>query len=94
MNHHTDKNLLGILRKPAIALLALLLALPLVAGPNEEKILLVSVNDMHASFDRLPKLKHLVDSLKNLCPNVLVLSAGITARAIRSTTNTLSLPCP
>ncbi len=76
MTHYTSKYFLGLLRKPAVALLALLLALPLVAGPNEGKILLVSVNDMHATFDRLPKLKHLVDSLKNSCPNVLVLSAG------------------
>ena len=76
MTRYTSKYFLGLLRKPAVALLALLLTLPLVAGPNEGKILLVSVNDMHATFDRLPKLKHLVDSLKNSCPNVLVLSAG------------------
>ncbi len=57
-------------------LLSLLFSGLLLAHPNDDKILILSVNDMHASFDKLPRLKHLADSLRCLYPNMLVLSAG------------------
>jgi 5'-nucleotidase len=57
-------------------LLSLLFSGLLLAHPNDDKILILSVNDMHASFEKLPRLKHLADSLRCLYPNMLVLSAG------------------
>lgn len=57
-------------------ILSLLFSCLLMAHPNDDKILVLSVNDMHASFEKLPRLKHLADSLRCLYPNVLVLSAG------------------
>lgn len=57
-------------------LFSLLFSGLLLAHPNDDKILILSVNDMHASFEKLPRLKHLADSLRCLYPNMLVLSAG------------------
>ena len=57
-------------------LFSFLLSCLLMAHPNDNKILILSVNDMHASFEKLPRLKHLADSLRCLYPNMLVLSAG------------------
>lgn len=57
-------------------LLSLLFSGLLLAHPNDDKILILSVNDMHASFEKLPRLKHLADSLRCLYPNMLVFSAG------------------
>ncbi|MBR5696489.1 MAG: bifunctional metallophosphatase/5'-nucleotidase [Paludibacteraceae bacterium] len=57
-------------------LFSFLLSCLLMAHSNDNKILILSVNDMHASFEKLPRLKHLADSLRCLYPNMLVLSAG------------------
>ena len=45
-----------------------------IAGEVEVNIL--SVNDMHASIDMLPKFAALVDSLRGVYPDLLVFSAG------------------
>lgn len=46
----------------------------LVAG--EAEIVILSVNDMHASIDMFPKFAALVDSLKAIYPDMLLFSAG------------------
>lgn len=42
----------------------------------EEQLAILSVNDMHATIERTPKLKFIADSLRGIYPNLLVLSAG------------------
>ncbi|MDD4141729.1 MAG: bifunctional UDP-sugar hydrolase/5'-nucleotidase [Bacteroidales bacterium] len=37
---------------------------------------ILSVNDMHAAIERFPQLAYIVDSLRNVYPDLLVLSAG------------------
>lgn len=39
-------------------------------------ITLVSVNDMHAAIDQFPRFAYMVDSLRGLYPDLLLLSAG------------------
>lgn len=43
---------------------------------QEKEIAILSVNDMHSSIDRMPQLATLVDSLRGIYPELLVVSAG------------------
>ena len=43
---------------------------------DETEIVILSVNDMHASIDQFPKFATMVDSLKAVYPDMLVFSAG------------------
>ena len=45
-------------------------------GPKEQKIYIVSTNDMHANIDNFPQLAALIDSLREVHPNLLVFGAG------------------
>ena len=42
----------------------------------EAEIVILSVNDMHASIDQFPKFATMVDSLRAVYPNLLLFSAG------------------
>ena len=42
----------------------------------EKEIVILSVNDMHSSIDMFPKFAALVDSLRNVYPDMLLVSAG------------------
>ena len=44
--------------------------------PKEQKIYIVSTNDMHANIDNFPKLAALIDSLRTVHPDLLLFSAG------------------
>lgn len=54
----------------------LVLNLLCVTLSAEERIAILSVNDMHAAMEKMPRLKFIADSLRNIYPNLLVLSAG------------------
>ncbi|MFI3259463.1 MAG: bifunctional UDP-sugar hydrolase/5'-nucleotidase [Rikenellaceae bacterium] len=43
---------------------------------SREEIVIVSTNDIHAAFEQIPRLVTLVDSLRGVHENVLVLDAG------------------
>ena len=45
-------------------------------GPKEQKIYIVSTNDMHANIDNFPQMAALIDSLRTAHPGLLVLGAG------------------
>lgn len=45
-------------------------------GPKEQKIYIVSTNDMHANIDNFPQMAALIDSLRTVHPGLLVFSAG------------------
>ena len=46
-------------------------------NPNLQKeIVILSVNDMHAKIENMPKFAFVVDSLRNLYPQMLLVSAG------------------
>lgn len=45
-------------------------------GPKEEKIYIVTTNDMHANIDNFPQLAALIDSLRTEHPDLLLFSAG------------------
>ena len=44
--------------------------------PKEQKIYIVSTNDMHANIDNFPQLAALMDSLRTVHPDLLLFSAG------------------
>ena len=44
--------------------------------PKEQKVYIVSTNDMHANIDNFPKLAALMDSLRSVHPDLLLFSAG------------------
>ena len=46
------------------------------ATQDETVIAILSVNDMHASIDQFPKFATMVDSLRGVCPDMLLFSAG------------------
>jgi len=43
---------------------------------NEKQAILFAVNDMHAEIDNFPKLAYIIDSLKAIYPDMLLLAAG------------------
>ena len=47
-----------------------------ITPPAERQAVIFSVNDMHAAVDNFPKLAWIVDSLKVLYPDMLLLAAG------------------
>ena len=59
-------------------MLATLVALLFLAAcqPKEQKIYIVSTNDMHANIDNFPKMAAVLDSLRAVHPNLLLFSAG------------------
>ena len=44
--------------------------------PKEQKLYIVSINDMHANIDNFPKMAALVDSLRSVHPDLLLFGAG------------------
>ena len=44
--------------------------------PKEQKIYIVSTNDMHANIDNFPQMAALIDSLRTAHPDLLVFGAG------------------
>lgn len=46
------------------------------ASAGEGEIVILSVNDMHASIDQFPKFATMVDSLRTIYPDLLLFSAG------------------
>ena len=44
--------------------------------PKEQKLYIVSTNDMHANIDNFPKMAALIDSLRSIHPDLLLFSAG------------------
>ena len=45
-------------------------------GPKEQKIYVVTTNDMHANIDNFPQMAALIDSLRGAHPDLLLFSAG------------------
>jgi 2',3'-cyclic-nucleotide 2'-phosphodiesterase (5'-nucleotidase family) len=62
--------------KLPLILLALSFALTANAVNDTTKLIVLSVNDMHAKIDNFPKFKSLVDSIRSVHKHVLLLSAG------------------
>ena len=74
-------------RSSSLKLIAILLAIGLLpacsslkhagtAMPPERQAVIFAVNDMHAAIDNFPKLAYLVDSLKTIYPDMLLVAAG------------------
>lgn len=61
--------------KLAIAAFAVMILLA-SCQPKEQKIYVVSINDMHANIDNFPKMAALIDSLRIIHPDLLLFSAG------------------
>ncbi len=49
---------------------------PAAPLPRNDKQCIFAVNDMHAAIDNFPKLAFIVDSLKAICPDMLLVAAG------------------
>lgn len=61
--------------KLALAVLVTTLFLS-ACEPKEQKLYIVSTNDMHANIDNFPKMAALIDSLRSFHPDLLLFSAG------------------
>ena len=62
--------------KRKITLLSLALFVSLVARTQTKEITILAVNDMHASIDRFPQFVALVDSMRTVYPDLILVSAG------------------
>ncbi|MHC1730807.1 MAG: bifunctional UDP-sugar hydrolase/5'-nucleotidase [Bacteroidales bacterium] len=47
-----------------------------VSAPAERQAVIFAVNDMHAAIDNFPKLAYIVDSLRAVYPDMLLVAAG------------------
>ena len=65
-----------IIRLTMVACAAMLLLSSCKTKPKEQKVYIVSTNDMHANIDNFPKLGGLIDSLRTAHPDLLLFSAG------------------
>lgn len=59
-----------------ILIVVLLIGFLFSCKPGEKQAILFAVNDMHAEIDNFPKLAYIVDSLRAIYPDMLLLSAG------------------
>ena len=50
--------------------------LPGITGSSQRQAVIFAVNDMHAAIDNFPKLAWIVDSLRTLYPDLLLIAAG------------------
>ena len=57
-------------------ILFVFLMLASVAMADKKQVAIISVNDMHANVQKMPVLADIVDSIRAIYPNLLVLSAG------------------
>jgi len=66
------------MKKATRILLATLIASFFLASccPKEQKIYIVSTNDMHANIDNFPQMAALIDSLRTAHPDLILMSAG------------------
>ena len=66
------------MKKPFRFLLLTLVAVSFLTAcaPKEEKLYVVSINDMHANIDNFPQLAALIDSLRMVHPDLLLFGAG------------------
>lgn len=65
-----------ILNLFVLAIVLLSLSVSCKHQPKEQKVYVVSVNDMHASIDNFPKAIGVIDSLRAVYPDLLLLGAG------------------
>lgn len=65
-----------ILNLFVLAIVLLSLSVSCKHQPKEQKVYVVSVNDMHASIDNFPKAIAVIDSLRAVYPDLLLLGAG------------------
>ena len=66
----------NIFRLTFATLVAILFLVACQPKPKEQKIYIVSTNDMHANIDNFPQLAALLDSLRTAHPDLLLFSAG------------------
>ena len=59
-----------------MACAAILLITACQPKPKEQKLYIVSTNDMHANIDNFPQFAALMDSLRSVHPDLLLFSAG------------------
>ena len=43
---------------------------------NQNRLVILSVNDMHGHIENMPKLAYIADSLRNIYPHLIIVSAG------------------
>ena len=53
-----------------------LLLVSCASKTQQEELVILSVNDMHSHIEQMPKLAYIADSLRNIYPELLVVSAG------------------
>ena len=58
-------------------LYSLIISVLLVScASKSQEVVILSVNDMHSHIEQMPKLAYIADSLRNLYPQLLIVSAG------------------
>ena len=43
---------------------------------QQKELVILSVNDMHSHIENMPKLAYIADSLRNIYPHLIIVSAG------------------
>ncbi len=72
----TQKIIFGILLLSSSYLISCGTSRQLTEQPSAKTVEILAVNDMHAALDNFPRLAFMVDSLKNIYPDLLLVSAG------------------
>ena len=63
--------------KNSLSLLCVSLCMLFVScTPRDKEVIILSVNDMHASLERFPRFAYVVDSLRAIYPDLFLFSAG------------------
>ncbi len=62
--------------KKALFLLGLFLSLSVFSQEKISTVIILHVNDLHAKIERMPELKHKVDSIRSIYDDVFLFSAG------------------
>lgn len=57
-------------------LIAIILIAIVQIGAQTKSVQILVINDMHANLDNIPKFGGIIDSLKNIYPNMLIFSSG------------------
>ena len=64
---------------------AFMLMFAVAVAAQEKTVAVLAINDMHAYLDRMPQFGAVVDSLKDIYPNLSLQVLATTVQATRST---------
>lgn len=64
------------MKKILYSLIISILLISCTSKPQQQELVILSVNDMHSHIENMPQLAYIADSLRNIYPELLIASAG------------------